>query len=192
MQLSIFGNASSKIIDISVVISGNFTAYIAIQQIDQILVGKLIPGGAIGGGAKLLNINSTGYVKGAPLRRTTATFEVEYSMKGKNVSNPKGRVTIMIPSYNDKFGNPTIYLHWYFVKSNEIAGLAITSPTATFTFKANISEYDPITEVYTLIEDNCTIIIDMADISPNSPNSLIKLEYRCIETQVDSGFLIIG
>ncbi len=175
VQLSISSNASSEIFDIKVVISGNYTANEAEGQVDQILVGKLIPGGAIGGGAKLLNLNSTGFVKGAILRRTTATFGVEYSMKGKNVSNPKGRVTIMIPSYNDKYGNPTSDLHWYFVKSNAIAGMTITSPTATFTSKANISEYNQETDVYTAIEGNCTMVIDMGDYSSNSPNVLDKV-----------------
>ncbi|MDP3352523.1 MAG: T9SS type A sorting domain-containing protein [Flavobacteriaceae bacterium] len=175
VQLSIPSNASSEIFDITVVISGNYKAEEVQGTVSQILVGKLVPGGAIGGGAKLTHLFSTGFVKGALSRKTVATFGVEYTVKGKTVSSPKGRVTLMIPSYNDKNGNPTSTLHWYFVKSNAISALAITSPTATFTSKANIGEWDPVTGVLTPIEGNCTMVLDMGDYSDKPKNFLDKV-----------------
>jgi hypothetical protein len=81
----------------------------------------------------------------------------------------------MIPSLNDRNGNPTSTLHWYFVKSNAIATLAITSPTALFTAKCNISEYDPKTDALTAIEGNCVMTLDMGDYSRNCPNILDKV-----------------
>ena len=170
VQLNISNNVSSEIFDIKVVISGNYNAADVGGQVSQILVGKLIPGGAIGGGAKLSNTNSSGFIKGASTKRTTATFGVEYKTKGKSVSSPSGRVTLYIPSYNDRYGNPTEEIHWYFVKSNAIASLTITSPEATFTSKSNVAEYDPCTGTLSPIEGNCTMVIDMKDVSGNSPN----------------------
>jgi hypothetical protein len=186
VQLSISGSASSEIYDIRVRIHGNYTVnYSDVSYVTQLLIGKLIPGGAIGGGAWLCNNASTGFVKGAVvpffpnLLRTKATFGVEYVLKGSKVQSPKGRVTLMIPSYNDKYGNNDFpKVHWYYVKSNAIAALSITKPTATFTAKANISEWDPRTDMLTPIEGNLTMVLDMGDYSPANKDKVGVVVYR--------------
>jgi Bacterial Ig-like domain (group 2). len=161
-------------VEIKVVISGNYTANDTIGTISELLIGKLVPGGAIGGGAKLLNINSSGFVKGALLRRTEATFGVDYTVKGGKIQSPKGTVTMLIPSFNDRFGNyDNGILHWYFVKSNAIASLAITSPTATFTSKANIAEYYPATDTQSSIEGNCVMVVELGDYCTTGKSNIL-------------------
>ena len=181
VQLSIPTNSSTEIFDIRVIVGGNYrnslvndneNTGINILSISQLIVGKLIPGGNIGGGARLLNLNSTGFVKGSLLHRAEACFGVEYALKGKQVSSPKGKVTIRVYSYYDRYGNLTPgVLHTYVIKSNAIASLAITSPVATFTSKANIAEetllgLEP-------IEGNCTMIVDLGDYSNTGLSNIL-------------------
>jgi hypothetical protein len=109
----------------------------------------------------LCNTSSTDYVKG--IGRLSVNFYVEYAMKGKNVQNPKGKVTLVVISNNKPDGAIDNIPHYYVIKSNAIASLNITAPTATFSGKANIAEYNPLTNLSTSIEGNCQMVLDLKD-----------------------------
>jgi len=115
-------------------------------------------------------------VKGSLLHKAEAAFDVAYSMKGNKVNAPKGKVSLRIYSYYDKNGAYTPgELHTYVVRSNAIASLAITAPTAKFTSKANISEEIVVDGVTTLvsIEGNCTLLVDLGDYSSTGLSNVL-------------------
>src|SRR5688500_6115796 len=95
---------------------------------------------------------------------TEYRFYVKYN---KSCTNPQGGVEITVSSFNDRNGNldqnavlenkPRVYK----IKSNAISVLSVTSPKASFTSKANISEI--INGVEQSIEGNCTLQMDMID-----------------------------
>ncbi len=159
VQLNI-GNAGGDIFDIGVELSGNYTDGI-FNEDASITVVRSKPGGLISGDAKLCNENSVGYVKGAADKKASLNFYVEYVQKGKNIQNPKGKVTLKVKSYNKPDGSVDTQLHYYLIRSNAIAGLNITKPTATFSGKANIAEYDYIKGTTTPIEGNCQMVLDL-------------------------------
>jgi len=170
VQLNISGNATSDLFDIGVIISGNYTSGIFVPGVVTIIKPK--PGGVIGGNPSLCNDNSTGYVKGT--RLSQLNFFVEYAMKGKSITNPKGKVTLTVQSYNRPDGTIDNVIHWYSIKSNAIASLNITSPTATFSGKANIAEINPLTGVLTAIEGNCQMVLDLKDSNPDQVGITIQ------------------
>ena len=174
VQYSISG--SSALLDIAVVVSGNFTANDATtDKIIQIAVPT--PGGMIAGCGALDGSNSAGYVKGASAVPSQFGFNVQYS---KSLRNPQGAVEMTVKSYNDRYGNPDInpatnlpVVHTYRLKSNAISTLATTFPTAQFTSKANISEL--VGGVEQSIEGNCIMQLDMFD---GNPDQLAVTVYR--------------
>ncbi len=170
VQLNISGNATSDLFDIGVIISGNYTSGIFVPGVVTIIKPK--PGGVIGGAADLCNENSIGYVKGTGLSKLN--FCVEYAMKGKSITNPKGKVSLIVTSYNKPDGTVDNVIHWYSIKSNAIASLNITSPTATFSGKANIAEINPLNGVLTAIEGNCQMVLDLKDATPDQVGITIQ------------------
>jgi hypothetical protein len=124
-----------------------------------------VPGGSISGGVALCGNASTGLLRPSAYIPSLLGFGVEYVVKQSKVQNPKGKVTLCIPSFYDLQGNSTApQLNWYKITCNAIASLAITNPTATFTSKANVAKYNPSTGELTAIEGNCTIVLDLKDV----------------------------
>jgi len=163
VQLNIASNATSDLFEIGVEISGNYEPGAEYDLPGQVTVVRLKPGGVISGGTLLCNGSSTGYVKGISLSKSYLNFYVEYAMKGKSVTNPKGKVSLLVLSRNKPDGTVDIWPHLYAIKSNAIASLNITSPTATFSGKANIAEINLLTGVSTSIEGNCQMVLDLTD-----------------------------
>jgi hypothetical protein len=168
VQLNISNNTATQIFDLRVVLGGNYKTKVDCGQA-QITVSKLIPGGSISGGVLLCNNTSTGLLRPSTSVFTPSLlgFGVEYVVKGSKVQSPKGKVNVYVPSYFDIDGTNTYpNLNWYKFSSNAIASLAITSPKATFTSKANVSKVNFFTgEIITAIEGNCTMILEIEDIS---------------------------
>ena len=147
--------------------SGNYQARPDCGQA-QITVSKLIPGGSISGGVLLCGPSSSGLLKPATLAITPSLlgFGVEYTVKGKQVQSPKGKVNLYVPSFFTYEGVNTFpILNWYKISSNAIASLSITSPKATFTAKANVAKYNPVTGETVAIEGNCTMVLDLEDLN---------------------------
>jgi hypothetical protein len=163
VQLNISNN-TTQIFDLRVVVSGNYTSNYAFGC-SQITVSKLVPGGSISGGVVLCGSTSTGLLRPSSIIPSLLGFGVEYVVKQGKAQSPKGKVNLYVPSYFDLNGTSTFpTLNWYKITSNAIAGLAITSPTATFTSKANVSKYNPVTGEVIPIEGNCTVVFDLKDI----------------------------
>ena len=107
---------------------------------------------------------STGLLRPSAYIPSLLGFGVEYAVKQNKVQNPKGKVTLYVPSLYDLQGNSTApQLNWYKITCNAIASLAITNPTATFSSKANVAKYNPLTGELTAIEGNCTMVLDLKD-----------------------------
>jgi len=159
--------------DIGVLITGNYTSGNFIPGV--ITITKPKPGGLIAGSTLLCNSNSAGYVKG--FGRSNLNFSVEYGMKGKSVSNPKGKVSLLVASHNKPDGTVDKRVHWYSIKSNAIASLDFTTLTnsATFSGKANISEIDLITGTSTPVDGNCMMVLDLKDIDLSGKFNFIDL-----------------
>ena len=167
VQLNISNNTATQIFDLRVVVSGNYQARPDCGQA-QITVSKLIPGGSISGGVLLCGPSSSGLLKPATLAITPSLlgFGVEYTVKGKQVQSPKGKVNLYVPSFFTYEGVNTFpILNWYKISSNAIASLSITSPKATFTAKANVAKYNPVTGETVAIEGNCTMVLDLEDLN---------------------------
>jgi hypothetical protein len=82
---------------------------------------------------------------------------------------------------NDRNGNPTNVIHTYKVKSTSIASLAVTSPYASFSSKANISEI--VNGVEQSIEGNDVMQLNIYDaVAPGyktgSKDSIALTVYR--------------
>ena len=159
VQLNISNTSTCDLFDIGVIISGNYMSGNFVPGVVTVIRPK--PGGVIGGAVALCNDNSAGYVKGTG--KTNLNFYVEYTLKGKSISNPKGKVSLCVSSFNKPDGSVDNVRHWYLIKSNAIASLNITSPTATFSGKANIAEIDPLTGTLYAIEGNCQMVLDIKD-----------------------------
>ncbi|MDP3313100.1 HYR domain-containing protein [Lutibacter sp.] len=157
VQLNIANTATSDLFEIGVIISGNYINGTFPSGVVTIIKPK--PGGVIAGGTPLCNDKSTGYVKGFGM--SYLNFFVEYAMKGKSITNPKGKVSLTVASYNKPDGTVDNKLHFYLIKSNAIASLNITSPTATFSGKANIAEI--VGGNLIPIEGNCQMVLDLRD-----------------------------
>jgi hypothetical protein len=170
VQLNISNNATSDIFEIGVIISGNYRGGATDNIPGIVTVIKPKPGGVIAGGTSLCNDNSTGFVKG--IEKSSLNFYVEFVMKGKSITNPKGKVTLIVTSYNKPDGTIDNTLHCYSIKSNAIASLNITSPTATFSGKANIAEIDPLTGASTAIEGNCQMVLELKDGATTTPKTI--------------------
>jgi hypothetical protein len=171
-QLNI-GNATCELFDVMVTISGNYTGQ-NVYACSQVSITKPQPGGTISGEAKLKYDNSVGFVDAH--RRTNLGFFVNYTLKGGKPQNPKGKVNLTVKSYNDRYGNPTSTIHMYKITSNAIASMNIVGNKATFTSKANISEIlstDPLE--LSPIEGNCTMVMDLEDVSACTNNSSDKV-----------------
>ena len=164
VQLNISNNTATQIFDLRVVVSGNYAADPA-YGCSQVTISKLVPGGSISGGVVLCGSTSTGLLRPSAFIPSLLGFGVEYVVKQSKVQNPKGKVTLCIPSFYDLQGNSTApQLNWYKITCNAIASLSITNPTATFTSKANVAKYNPSTGELTAIEGNCTMVLDLKDV----------------------------
>jgi hypothetical protein len=164
-QLNISNNTATQIFDLRVVVSGNYVADPA-YGCSQVTISKLVPGGSISGGVVLCGNTSIGLLRPSAYIPSLLGFGVEFVVKQSKVQNPKGKVTLCIPSFYDLQGSSTApQLNWYKITCNAIATLAITNPTATFTSKANVSKYNPSTGELTAIEGNCTVVLDLKDIA---------------------------
>jgi IPT/TIG domain-containing protein len=164
VQLNISNNTATQIFDLRVVVSGNYVGDPA-YGCSQVTISRLVPGGAISGGVVLCGNTATGLLRPSAYIPTLLAFGVEYVVKQSKVQNPKGKVTVCVPSFYDLQGNSTApQLNWYKITCNAIASLAITNPSATFTSKANVAKYNPSTGELTAIEGNCTMVLDLKDI----------------------------
>ncbi len=169
-QLNISNNAKSDISEIGVIISGNYQSGVTDNISSEVTVIKPKPDGVIAGGTQLCCDNSTGFVKGS--EKYALNFDVEYALKGTVVSNPKGKVTLNVTSFNKPDGTIDNVAHYYTIRSNALASLNITSPTATFSGKTNIAETNPTTGVSTSLEGNCQMVLELKDGLATSPTSI--------------------
>ncbi|WP_167855038.1 T9SS type A sorting domain-containing protein [Hymenobacter wooponensis] len=152
VQYSISG--STTILNIAVVVSGNYKS-VNDQSTDKpVTVAVPTPGGQIVGGGKFSNEGSSGYIKGS----SNFAFYVQYN---KSLKNPQGGAEITVYSKYDRNGNLTDVPHTYQLKSNAISVLATKNPTAQFSSKANISEI--VDGVAQSLEGNCTMQLEMYD-----------------------------
>jgi len=139
VQLNI-GSSNSQAFQIAVKITGGYTnnPWDALSS-TIVTVSKPITGGFITGGSNMTNQNSSGYIKGATGQNTDYQFDIQYTKSG---TNPKGKVNITVRSLYDRNGILDSKLHTYLIRTNAIALLAISTPTATGTFsaKANMEE----------------------------------------------------
>jgi immunoglobulin I-set domain protein len=164
VQLNISNNTATQIFDLRVVVSGNYVADPA-YGCSQITISRLVPGGSISGGVALCGNTSTGLLRPSAYLPSLLGFGVEYVVKQSKVQNPKGKVTLCVPSFYDLQGNSTApQLNWYKITCNAIASLTIINPSATFTSKANVAKYNPSTGELIAIEGNCTMVLDLKDI----------------------------
>ncbi|UOQ66085.1 MBG domain-containing protein [Hymenobacter volaticus] len=152
VQYSISG--STTILNIAVVVTGNYKSINSSSTDKEVTVAVPTPGGQIAGGGKFDATSSAGYVKGS----AGFAFYVQYN---KSLKNPQGGVEVTVNSKFDRNGIETPTMHTYKLKSNAISVLATTNPTAQFSSKANIAEI--VNGVAQSIEGNCTMQLDMYD-----------------------------
>jgi len=170
----------ADIINIAVTVSGNYNNLTGTSTDKAVTIAKPVAGGLITGGGEMDNASSAGFVKGAAGNLSDYNFYVQYN---KSLTNPQGGVNITVRSFNDRFGNPTLTLHTYNLKSNAISVLATTSQDAQFSGKANISEAMADGTVQS-IEGNCTMQLDIYDgfdnkfVSPSTTDQLAVTVYR--------------
>jgi hypothetical protein len=158
VQYNISG--STTILDIAVVVSGNYKSVSGASTDKPVTVAIPTPGGQIVGAGKFNSDNSAGYIKGT----SNFAFFVKYN---SSLKNPQGGATVMVYSNYDRNGNYTPDVpHTYQLKSNAISVLATTNPTAQFSSKANIAEI--VNGVAQSIEGNCTMQLNMYD-GKNNP-----------------------
>ncbi|AKQ46904.1 hypothetical protein TH63_16720 [Rufibacter radiotolerans] len=160
------GSASAATLTIAVRISGNYNALTNAEHDALVTIAVPTPGGIIAGGAKMTQANSAGFVQGATNRKSDVSFYVQYN---KSMKNPQGNVELIIRSYNDRNGIAGDVLRTYKIKSTAISVLAVTSPTAEFTSKGNISEV--VDGVEQSIEGNLTFQLKVYDAQAPGANA---------------------
>ena len=136
-QLNI-GTANAASFQIAVGVTGaykNNPFHILSQSI--VTVSKPIVGGYMVGGGDIANTSSNGYIKGA--NKSHFQCDIQYNSSG---TNPKGKVNIIVGSYNKVDGTLDNKLHSYSITTSAIALLNVGAPnaTATFSAKANLNE----------------------------------------------------
>jgi hypothetical protein len=171
VQLNISNNTATQIFDLRVIVGGNYKAAEKYGY-SQITISKLVPGGAISGGTLLCGSTSSGLLRPSTLIPSLLGFGVEYVVKQGKVQSPKGKLNLYVSSYSDLNGVNTFpTLNWYKISTNAIASLTITGKTSTtnakasFTSKANVSKYNFNTGETIPIEGNCTMVLDIEDVS---------------------------
>ncbi|WP_141106492.1 YDG domain-containing protein [Hymenobacter gelipurpurascens] len=176
VQYSISGSAA--ILDIAVVVTGNYKSIDNSALDKEVTVAVPTPGGLIAGGGKFDATGTAGYIKGS----SSFGFYVQYN---KSLKNPQGGAEITVNSYYDRNGKETPGVpHTYKLKSNAISTLATTNPTAQFSSKANISEI--VNGVAQSIEGNCTMQLDMYD-GVGNPSATEKVDRLAITVYRSSG-----
>jgi hypothetical protein len=151
------GNANAAILNIAVVVSGNYQANDPAAD-KNITVAVPLPGGQICGGIEILNTSPGGLLAGANGWITTAGFFVQYN---NSLRNPQGKVEIKVISKNDRNGITTNDFHTYIVRSNSISGLSISGSAAQFSAKAAIFEI--VNGVEYPVEGNCMLQLNIVD-----------------------------
>jgi hypothetical protein len=151
------GSANAAILNIAVVVSGNYRANDPAAD-KNITVAVPLPGGQICGGIEILNTSPGGLLAGADGWVTTAGFFVQYN---NSLKNPQGKVEMKIISKNDRNGIATNSFHTYIVRSNSISGLSISGSTAQFSAKASIVEI--IDGEEHPVEGNCMLQLNIID-----------------------------
>ncbi|GAA4393047.1 MBG domain-containing protein [Hymenobacter koreensis] len=165
VQYNISGLAS--ILNIGVEVTGNYRNNPNDPSTDkEVMVAAPTPGGLIAGGGSFTNTGSAGYIKGS----AGYAFYVQYN---KSMKNPQGGAEITVKSYYDRNGVLTSVPHTYKLKSNAISVLAVTSPRAQFSSKANVKEI--VNGVEVSIEGNCTMQMEMFDSFQNPSATLDSL-----------------
>jgi trimeric autotransporter adhesin len=120
----------------------------AAESHSLVTVSRPITGGYIVGGGRVPNTNSSGYVKANAALPTCFEFDIVYTKSG---SNPKGKATVMVMSYNKPDGTLDNKIHKYLISTSAIALLNVSatgttaapSATGTFSSKANLVELLP-------------------------------------------------
>jgi uncharacterized spore protein YtfJ len=171
-------SGSTTILDIAVVVSGNYKSVNDPKTDMPVTVAIPKPGGQITGGGKFDSNGSAGYIKGS----SNYAFYVQYN---KSVTNPQGGAEVTVYSNYDRNGNLTNVQHTYQLKSNAISVLATTNPTAQFSSKANISEI--VNGVAQSIEGNCTMQLDMYDGKDNPAVTTDKVDRLAITVYRNNG-----
>ena len=168
------GSAPAATLTIAVRVTGNYNTLLGAEHDALITVAAPTPGGLIAGGGKLCQAASAGFVKGAGDKKSEIGFYVQYN---KNLKTPQGNVELIIRSYNDRNGNVTFHpvtgekiLRTFKIKSTAISILAVTSPTAQFTSKGNISEI--VNGVEQSVEGNITLQMKLLDAQATISSSL--------------------
>ncbi|QJX48210.1 T9SS type A sorting domain-containing protein [Hymenobacter taeanensis] len=171
-------SSSAAILNIAVVVTGNYKSIDNSTLDKEVMVAAPTPGGLIAGGGKFDATGTAGYIKGS----SSFAFYVQYN---KSLKNPQGGAEITVNSYYDRNGKETPgVLHTYKLKSNAISTLATTNPTAQFSSKANIAEI--VGGVAQSIEGNCTMQLDLFD-GIDNPAATEKVDRLAITVYRSSG-----
>jgi len=143
------GNLTADSFEIAVIIGGNYTRN---QSADDTIVGVAKPGlaNSMIGVGKLNNTASpasNGYLGNAPATGgnyyTSVAADVQYN---KSLTNPHGKVNILVKTYNKRDGTVDTLVHTYSIISNSISGLTEAKDPTTggmivsFGAKANVTE----------------------------------------------------
>jgi hypothetical protein len=189
------GSGTSTIINLGVIVSGNYSANsVAFDQ--PVTISKPVKEGQLSGGAVLDKASATTGFIGGPSASSTVTFsDIKYN---KAKTGIQGDIQIKITTDRNEYGVPDTRSHVYRIKTNAITVLTNTTGTSTgtgtngttaasFGSKANIVELltdkTPLAErsLYVNgerpIEGNCTMIMDIKDLATACPNTsdLIKV-----------------
>ena len=169
------GAANASVLNIAVLISGNYSANDPATD-KTITVAVPVAGGQICGGINLLNLQSQGIIAGAAGWETNAGFSVQFN---NGLKNPQGKVEIKIVSYKDRYGITGSILRTYVIRSNSITSFSQNGHLAQFSSKANLSEI--IDGVVQPIEGNCILLLQLSDgdnLQPIQPDQLSITLFR--------------
>jgi hypothetical protein len=136
------GSQNVEQFEVAVIVGGN---YYLNNTSDDAIVTVAKPGVAnsiVGGGALLNDTNppSNGYLQGAAGsdKATLVSANVTYN---KSKTNPQGKITVMVKSFNRPDGTVDSVLHIYLMKSTAISELTLPKPgQVSFGSKATIQD----------------------------------------------------
>jgi len=173
------GNSNADSIQLAVIVGGNYTRN---QSADDTIVEVAKPGlaNSMIGVGKLDNTASplsSGYLATAPVPGSNYYTSVASNLQyNKSLTNPQGKVNILVKSYNKADGTIDTNIHTYSIVSNSISGLTEALDPRTnmtmvsFSAKANITEVtNPLSPVS--VDSGVTIQLIFSPSGTNTPQT---------------------